>query len=274
MPTTRLLLLPLVAACALSIGAAGDVTIPPHQVAPLPTPPAGTASLAVEWPATSPGPFFVRGTPALACDADRTMLCVPAPACTANQMPPPQISDSWIVLDKLASGKWGTKANPIDAARLARIKQMAGTFTWFVSGGCYVASATHPLACSATAADVPTGGAIATRLQEVKAAASGVLRGGITALLGYGDAFLRDAMARALAAARCRSDRAPGPTDPYAVPADQVKAWLLGVVGGPDAPLELQALRPLVDGVPPADVRWAWLRVVELRRGLPVRLDR
>lgn len=58
--------------------------------------------------------------------------------------------------------------------------------------------------------------------------------------------------------ARCRSP-VPAPSDPGAVPAPEVKAWILDIVLGDTASFELRLLRPLVENIPAPALKWAWL---------------
>jgi hypothetical protein len=113
---------------------------------------------------------------------------------------------------------------------------------------------------------LPEGKVIRERLVEVTAGAPDALRDKIPALLGWSDAELVKALRSALAAARCLSHRKPGPAKPQEIGENEVKAWLLSVVDA--GAVELKILRPIVTAIPPGALKWAWLRSVEIKRGL------
>lgn len=114
---------------------------------------------------------------------------------------------------------------------------------------------------------LPSGAAIRARLRAVRSSAPTELRiAWYPAALSATDEALHAGLGLLLGAARADSGGAPGKADPYAVPAPEVKAWATGL-----AARRFPAVSPLVDGVPARTICWTWLRLVELRRGLPAR---
>lgn len=86
-------------------------------------------------------------------------------------------------------------------------------------------------------------------------------------MVSWQDDDLRQALASATVAARCFSGNQPGPANPATVPADEVKTWVLAVLD--DGTVAHRAARPLIAALPARAVRVAYLRAVELKRGLP-----
>ncbi len=127
----------------------------------------------------------------------------------------------------------------------------------------------NPRTCETLPAQMPATVTIRTHLTTYFFTAPAVpdaVKTLVSGALVWEDKALDEAFATAVIAARCASGEAPGPSNPAAVPADQVKAWVLSVMGGL-SPAQ-RALRPLIEAAPAPVVRYAYLRAVEVKRGL------
>lgn len=115
--------------------------------------------------------------------------------------------------------------------------------------------------------NVPTGAAIRARIRELRAArgATGVpteLRGHyVPSLLSLDDAIIESNLRGALMAARRYSGGAAGPPDPSAVPAAEVKAWLLLVAHD-----YFPWWEDDIEGLSAESLRWAYVEAVRLKR--------
>lgn len=113
------------------------------------------------------------------------------------------------------------------------------------------------MGCGAPAPNM-SGIVIRQRLKELESSSPKSLDNWKQLLLSVDTDDLSVLLEGAVRVARCRSP-VPAPSDPGAVPAPEVKAWILDIVLGDTASFELRLLRPLVENIPATALKWAWL---------------